>query len=177
MAIRPQKNGCGFTLFEFAVSVIILGVLAGTLLSRSALYQGEAERVAARQLVATLRAALQVRASEVRRQVGDSGLQMLLEENPFDWLIKKPENYLGEYYSPELEKMPTGNWLFDRRDKMLIYLVASQKSFSSDASNLLKFKVEFAHMPQQAGLTNGPAEVSKGVDLHQISDEAATKKD
>src|SRR5689334_1829595 len=138
MATKFGKNDSGFTLFEFAVSAAVLALLAAVLLTRLQFYREEAELVAVKQVVATLRTALQVRASEVAEREGTGGLRRLREANPFDLLAHKPDNYLGEYYSPEIEKMPAGNWVFDRGDKSLIYLLSSHKTFSSDASNLLK---------------------------------------
>lgn len=167
-------NSRGFTLFEFAVSATVLGALAATLLSRSLFYQQEAERVAVQQLVATLRTALQVRVSKVGSKAGAPDAMRLVEENPLDWLARKPDNYLGEFYSPEVEKMPGGNWVFDRRDKTLVYLLSSHKSFNSSTSKLLKFKVESVHLAVKAGAKNGPAEAPQAVVLHQVSDEAAT---
>ena len=161
----------GFTLFEFAVSVAVMGALAATLLSRSLFYQQEAEEVAVRQLIATLNTALKVRTS---KGVGTTRLDQLLEENPLDWLVRKPDNYLGEFYAPELEKMPRGNWLFDRRDKTLVYLLNSHKSFTSDTSNLLKFKVESVHLATKTESTNETGVALRGVVIHRLNDEAAT---
>ncbi|MGZ5199985.1 MAG: hypothetical protein ACXWC4_09465 [Telluria sp.] len=162
----------GASLFELAVAICVLAALAGVLLLRISAYQREAERVAVQQVVATLRAALAIRESAL----GQHGAKHLSEENPFEWLSEKPENYLGEYYSPDLEKIPVGNWVFDRRDKTLIYLLNSHKSFYFSASELLKFKVEFGQLPTQvAGLEKRPAEVSKGAVLVQVSDESGVE--
>jgi general secretion pathway protein G len=176
MENRFGKNYLGFTFFEFAISAAVLGLLAGLLLSRLLYYQEQAELVAVKQVVAMLRTALQVRVSEVAGRDGERGLRRLHEQNPFDLLAHAPDNYLGEYYSPELEKMPHGNWVFDRRDKCLIYLLSGYKSFSFDASNLLKFKVEFAES-QAAGQKKRPGEVSRALVLDQVTDRASAVLD
>jgi general secretion pathway protein G len=178
MANTFGRKYSGFTQFEFAISASVLALLAAVLLSRLFFYQEQAEMVAVKQLVATMRTALQVRASDVASRTGEGGLRRLLEENPLDLLEHKPDNYLGEYYSPDLEKIPSGNWVFDRRDKCLIYLLRSHKSFSSNASNLLKFKVEFAQLrAQAAAYKKRPGEVSRAVVLDQVNDQASAVLD
>jgi general secretion pathway protein G len=173
MATGFGKKYSGFTFYEFAISAAVLAVLAGLLLTRASFYQEEAERVAVRELVGTLRRALQLRVSSLH---GQRGTRALLEENPLDWLAKKPDNYLGEFYSPELEKMPGGNWLFDRRDRCLIYLLNNHKSFYFQASNLLKFKVEFARLQGQAAQATGrPAEVPTALVLAELVDQASAE--
>lgn len=157
----------GRSLLEFVVCVIVLAVLLGVFLTRAAFYRGEAERVLADNTVATLRAALPIRLEALRREQGTRAVELIAEENPLDWLSAKPENYLGEFYAPNLEKMPHGNWLFDRRDKCLIYLPNSGKSFSQYASNFPKFKVKFAHLPAVKGSNSGP--LQDGVVLEQVN--------
>lgn len=166
-----RRASSGFTLFEFAVSAALLGVLATVLLARVQIYQEQAERVAVEQVVATLRTALAVKTTQAH--LDDQLLRQLLEANPLELLERKPENYVGEYYAPDLEKIPHGNWLFDRRDKCLIYLVNSHKSFYFNASNLLKFKVELAQLPRQATTQKqGTAQAAKSVMLVQIEGQA-----
>jgi general secretion pathway protein G len=178
MATRFGKNYSGFTLFEFAISASVLALLAAVLLSRLLYYQEQAELVAVKHVVATVRTALHVRASDVASREGQRGLQRLLEDNPFNLLANKPDNYLGEYYSPDVKKMPSGNWVFDRRDKCLIYLLSGHKTFSTEASNLLKFKVEFAELQTEvAKYTKRPAEVSRALVLDQVNDQASAVLD
>jgi general secretion pathway protein G len=172
MASAGGNKHAGFTLYEFAVSGAVLAVLAGLLLSRAAVYQEEAERVAVQELVGTLRRALQLHASGLRDH--QRATRQLLEDNPLDWLARKPDNYLGEFYSPDLEKMPHGNWLFDRRDKCLVYLLDNHKSFYFRASKLLKFKVEFARLQGQAAqATSRTREVYGALILAEVGQASA----
>jgi type II secretory pathway pseudopilin PulG len=170
MRVASRRHPLGFTLYEFAIVAGVLGALVGVLLLRTQFYQDEAEQVAVRQVVSSLRIALTLRAAEVGAKEGQRGLLRLVEENPLDWLAEKPRNYFGEYYSPELKEIPAGNWVFDRRDKCLIYLLKDHKSSSLSASNLLKFKVEFAQLPKENGKSrNRPAEATTGVVLSQVN--------
>lgn len=173
-----KRASRGFTLYEFAIAAGVLGALVGILLLRTISYHEEAEQVAVRQVVSSLRIALALRANEASIKGGARRLKALLEENPLDWLTEKPRNYLGEYYSPELKEIPAGNWVFDRRDKCLIYLLSHHKSFSPEASNLLKFKVEFAQLPRENGSRrNRPAEVITGVVLTQLDEQVSAATD
>lgn len=164
------KKRCGFTLLECAVAAGLFSLLVAGLLGRVGLYHEEAERVAAKQLIGTLRAALQVRAVQARGTHGEPGLGRLLQENPMGWLSEKPNNYLGEYFAPELEQLPAGNWLFDRAEHSLIYLLGSHKSFSSETSKFLKFKVKFIALSQPSTAA-GLIKVSESVAIDQVTDQ------
>lgn len=174
MTSKPGKNCCGFTLFEFAVAAGLLGLFVAALLSRVVFYQGEAERVAAEQLVGTLRTALEVRAAQTVAHGGQQGLDRVAEENPMGWLLEEPRNYLGEYYAPPLEKLPVGNWLYDRNDKTLVYLPASYKSFSLQTSKFLKFKVKLIRLPNLT-VIKGPSKINKGIRFDQVDDPVAAQ--
>jgi general secretion pathway protein G len=166
----------GFSLFELAVSAAVLAVLATVLLIRTQQYHGEVERQAVEQTVGVLRAALQLRLQRGGKEPPPAELARIIEQNPFDLLPQKPPNYLGEYYAPPLETIPTGNWVFDRRDKTLVYLLSSHRSFSFDGSKFLKFKVEFAQA-RLSGRKNGPKEVPNRLVIVQVSDQAAIDSD
>jgi general secretion pathway protein G len=176
MANATGKHEGGFSLFELAISLIVFAVLATVMLVRTQQYHGEVERQAVQQTVDVVRTALRVRLAKGGRVIPPAELARIAEQNPFDWLGQKPDNYLGEYYSPDLEAMPAGNWVFDRRDKTLVYLLSSHRSFSFSASKFLKFKVEFAHA-RMPGNKNGPKEVPNSLVVVQLSDQAAVDID
>jgi type II secretory pathway pseudopilin PulG len=173
MANPIDRRGRGYAVVEFAVAVTVFGVLVAVLLWRTRQYNAEMEREAVQLTVHVLRNALQSRLVGAGPAPRADELARLAEANPFDLLEQKPANYLGEYYSPDLNSLHRGNWVFDRRDKTLIYLLNSDESFSLNASRLLKFKVEFAHAQLTLGKTNGPAEVPKSLVIVQVSDPAA----
>lgn len=173
----PAAGGqCGFTLFELAIVAIIVSVLAGVLLARMQQYRGEAQLESVRQTIGLLQVAMELRVVKAGGPAHPAELRRLAEENPFDWLDQKPANYVGEYYSPDLQEIPSGNWVFDRRDKTLIFLLNEHKTFAFSASNFLKFKVKFrqARMP---GGKHGPAEVPKGLVIAQLGDQSAGNND
>ncbi|MBD8529506.1 MULTISPECIES: hypothetical protein [unclassified Massilia] len=143
----------GATRLELALGAILGAVLSGLLLNSVISYQGESERVAAKQLVGSLRTALAVRSARIISTTGEAGLLELSHQNPMTWLQQQPKNYLGEYYSPNKDALPRGNWYFDRSAKTIVYLTAAEKSFSTGTQKFMTFKVKLLRVP-------GPADAS-----------------
>jgi general secretion pathway protein G len=140
-----NKKQRGFTLLEFALVVLVSSIVSAVVLNRFEYYREQAEITAARQVVAALRTSLQVRAAELASKGRDQDLQQLAADNPIKLLSWKPANYLGEYYAPAPKQIGQSGWVFDPRDKTIVYLPKNTDSFTFGASKLLKFKVEFAH--------------------------------
>jgi type II secretory pathway pseudopilin PulG len=154
-------------MLEFAVAASLLGLLVAALVTRMLFYQAEAERVAVEQLVGTLRGALQVQSARVLAGEGVPGLERLAEDNPMNWLARKPKNYLGEYYAPQLNQLPKGNWFFDRRDKTVVYLPSASNTFSSETSKFLKLKVKLLRLPSSTQI-KGQSKINYGIVLDQV---------
>jgi general secretion pathway protein G len=143
---RKQGQGAGeggFTLLEFAVVTLVSSIVSAVALNRVEYYREQAEIVAARQVVASLRTSLNVRSAQLATRGEEQALKKLAADNPMNLLLWKPENYLGEYYAPDPKEIGRAGWVFDPRDKMLVYLPKNTESFSFSTSRLLKFKVEF----------------------------------
>ncbi|NRR31866.1 hypothetical protein HSX11_16955 [Oxalobacteraceae bacterium] len=160
-----RRRGSG--LFEFAVAVIVIGILSTILLNRMHAYQLEAERVAVDMTVANLREALKIRLAEGNLPGRKPDLDELAEQNPLNWLAEKPRNYAGEFYAPARQDVQPGNWYFDRRDKTLVYLLNTGKTFSLSQLYALKFKVKFNRLPTNLAKPTG-APPQDGVTLEQI---------
>ena len=142
MRLRHKGQG-GFTLLEFAAVMVVSSIVSAVALDRFEFYREQAEIAAARQVVAALRTSLQVRTTQLMSSGRDQELQRLAAENPIKLLAWKPANYLGEYYAPDAREIGAAGWVFDPRDKTLVYLPKNTESFSFSTSRLLKFKVEF----------------------------------
>jgi prepilin-type N-terminal cleavage/methylation domain-containing protein len=176
MISRKNNGGChkansrGFTMFEFAVSAVIFAILMAILVNRLGVYQEEADRAKAEQLVGTMRAALQFKVGELIVTSRQASAVKFLDENPIDWLMEKPDNYLGEYYAPPPGTLPKGNWYFDRTSKTLVYLLNNGKSFVEGQSNLLKFKVKFSELNGNSAMPSGQPAAIKGVVLEQVTE-------
>jgi type II secretory pathway pseudopilin PulG len=159
----------GASLLEFAVSLIVVGILGGLLLQRLWYYQGEAEQVAVKMTVANIRSALEIKVAQAKLPGSSLDLTFLTEENPLNLLKVKPVNYAGELYSPSKEDIGAGNWCFDRSDKSLIYLLNNEKSFEDSQSKLLKFKVKLTRLPQRPAKPSGAPD-NDGVAFEQVKD-------
>lgn len=159
----------GVSRFEFSVAVAILAILAGVLLERVAFYQEQAELVAVQEVAANIRAALDVKMSQAQLpgRAVDPGL--LAAQNPIALLDRKPANYLGEYFSPDNNELPAGNWYFDRHDKTLIYLLNNRETFGNAPAKLLKFKVKLLRLPTKVAKPSGASE-NTGVTFEQVND-------
>jgi prepilin-type N-terminal cleavage/methylation domain-containing protein len=138
-----KKGQGGFTLLEFAVVLLVSSIVSAVALNRFEYYREQAEIAAARQVVASLRTSLNVRTAQLLSRGQEQELQKLAVGNPMNLLLWKPANYLGEYYAPDPKEIGRAGWVFDPRDKTLVYLPQNTESFSFSTSRLLRFKVEF----------------------------------
>ena len=161
----PSTRQHGATRLEAALASILAALLAGVLLNSLISVHAETEDVAAKQLIGSLRTALAVRSAKIISTTGEPGLLALAQQNPMTWLQQRPQNYLGEYYSPENEALPSGNWYFDRSAQTLVYLSAADKSFSSGIQKVLIFKVKL--IPVSAPLNAG-RQGTAGLVLEQL---------
>ncbi|MGB9107964.1 MAG: hypothetical protein WCC39_04660 [Telluria sp.] len=123
--------------------VLVSSIFSAVALNRYEYYREQAEIAAARQVVASLRSSLNVRSAQLASQGEERALKNLAADNPMNLLLWKPENYLGEYYAPDPKEIGRAGWVFDPRDKTLVYLPKNTESFSFSTSRLLRFKVEF----------------------------------
>lgn len=157
----------GFTLFELAIAVSIIAILAGALLNRIIFYMEQAELTAMQQVVGTLRSAMHLKVSQLYVSGRMGELATMVDENPMDWLAETPSNYVGEYYVTSINEVAPGNWYFDRRQKKLVYLLNHGKNFSDPTLNVLKFKVKLSSVVGKQ--PSGTASVD-GVTLAQVSE-------
>ena len=170
MEMPGARRQSGATRLELAVATVLAVLLVGVLLNSIISYQAEGERVAAKQLIGSLRTAFAVRSAQAISTRGEPGLLALAQQNPMNWLQRRPANYLGEYYSPRKEALPRGNWFFDRRATTLVYLPAGQKSFSSEIQKVLIFKVKLVRV-------SGPVDAARqekgsaGLVLDEVDDQ------
>lgn len=143
-----RAPGRGFTLFELAVSITIITVLIGVLLQRMQLVQQQAEMVKVEQTIGILRSALALKTARMQAGQERDNIANMANMNPMMLLQSPPQNYLGELFAPEQKDLTPGNWYFDKKEKMLVYLLNHRKSFPTGTANSLKYKVKFSHSPQ-----------------------------
>lgn len=148
--MRPAR---GFSLFELAVVICIIGVLAGMLLTRLTLYQEQAEMAAMENTLGILRSSLAMRSGQLVAKGQGSELIKLLTINPMDLLAQKPSNYAGEYYSPQKAKISPGNWYFNRKKYLLVYIKRTGATPQAGNNTHFFYRVELIRSLDDA---NGP---------------------
>jgi prepilin-type N-terminal cleavage/methylation domain-containing protein len=143
----------GFSLFELAVVIAIIGVLAGMLLTRLTMYQEQAELAAMENTLGILRSSLAMRSSQLRARGQAGDLAKLVTINPMDLLAQKPANYAGEYYSPQKAKISPGNWYFNRKKFLLVYIKRTGATPRGADDTTFSYRVELIRSLDDA---NGP---------------------
>ena len=140
-----EKRGAGRSgLLGFFVVFAVAAALSAVLLHRLADVHHRAQQAAARQVLSAVQTAFQARLA--RAPVRESGLAALARQNPVSWLDRAPGNYKGEVDDVAIASLEEDTWVFDRRDRSLMYIPRGYKSLSFNAATLLKFKVEFPHI-------------------------------
>lgn len=169
VATGTHAHGRGFTLFELAVSITIITVLVGVLLQRMQLVQQQAEIVKVEQTIGILRSALALKTARMQAGQERDNIAGMANMNPMLLLQSPPQNYLGELFAPEPKDLNPGNWYFDKKEKMLVYLLNDRKSFPTGTANSLKYKVKFFYSPQNIAETQVGSEAIS-ISIAQVND-------
>lgn len=126
----------GFSLIELVVALTLVAIFAGVLLERMVYYQELAEKASMEQVAADLRSSVNLRAAELALENRFTELDALALQNPFDLLVRKPQNYLGVLEASSPEQAISGNWYFDRKSKEVVYSVDLGRYFTPDERGL-----------------------------------------
>ena len=155
-------NTRGATLLELVIVAAVTALLAGVLLNRVTWYQRQAELAGVQQVVVALRSALRLQASALlARDGGEPALAALAAQNPMGWLVRTPGNYLGEYYSPVIDALPRGAWVYDKNNKTLIYLLIDGKNVTDETDHVMKFKVKLLPAISKPGKHMAPTALDR----------------
>ncbi|MDD4929476.1 MAG: type II secretion system protein [Gallionella sp.] len=133
--LGPRQSG--FTLLELIVVIIIAMVLMGTFLTRALFYQELAEKVAMESVAGALQTALTLQYGHMLAQGNSADVSKLAQDNPMNWLERRPANYAGEFYDPPPASVTPGNWLFDRKSHELIYVPRNREHLKPAADGRL----------------------------------------
>ena len=140
-----------FALPQFSIVAVVTAALSVILLHAADGRRRDAEAAAAGETVAALRVALQAEGARALAQGGAVTLTELAARNPMRLLPHPPANYLGEFALPRTGRVARHGWVFDPRDKTLVYLRSERESFAAGTSKLPTFKVEWIRNPATAG--------------------------
>lgn len=128
---RYPGREAGLSLLEFALLVIIVGLLMVIAMEKILRLEVDVERVNLERVIGSLRSALAV---EFARRVVDQRLATLAElqgANPMDYLQMRPDNYLGVHARPTPHSLPKGSWYYDSAEQSLVYLVKNTPYFET----------------------------------------------
>ena len=84
------------------------------------------------QVAADLRTSVNLRTAELALENRLAELDALVSGNPFDLLVRKPQNYLGVLESPSAERAHPGGWYFDNKSKEVVYSIDLGRYFTPD---------------------------------------------
>jgi prepilin-type N-terminal cleavage/methylation domain-containing protein len=122
----------GFSLIELVVALALVAIFAGVLLDRAVYYQELAEKASMEQVAADLRSSVNLRTAELALENRFAELDALVLKNPFDLLVRKPQNYLGVLEEPPADRVIPGNWYFDNKSKEVVYSIDLGRYFTPD---------------------------------------------
>lgn len=108
-------------LFEFAVGVAVIAVAALFLLDALARIEEQAEKLVVEATVRNIDSGLRLAQAELITQQRENERAALLRVNPVGWLERPPEGYIGEADGVDPEALAAGQWVWDRRARILIY--------------------------------------------------------
>ena len=146
--LAPQSSK-GFTLIELVIVIIIISVLMGLFMNRVMFYREQAEKVAMQEVAGAIQSALVLQYGQILTRGKPSDVAALADSNPMSFLQKKPSNYAGEFYAPTLLSAGAGNWVFDLKNRELVYLVGNAEHFKpgADGQKWVRFRVTAHHEP------------------------------
>jgi prepilin-type N-terminal cleavage/methylation domain-containing protein len=152
----------GFTLIELIVVIIIIVVMMGLFLNRMTYYQEQAEKTAMESVSGAIQSALVMQYGQIMTRGKPSDAAALVQDNPMNWLQKKPNNYSGEFYDPTPLAVAAGNWVFDLKSRDLVYVVRNANYFKpgKDGKKWIRFRVAVNHEPSLLSLQDAPAELT-----------------
>ena len=160
LSFRSSK---GFTLIELIVVIVIVVVMAGLFLNRMMYYVERAEKTAMEEVAGAIQSSLTMQYGQILTRGKSSDLPALVQDNPMNWLQKKPRNYAGEFYDITPLSVEPGNWVFDLKSRDLVYVVRNADYFKpgKDGKKWIRFHVAVNHeTSRQPSLQSAPAELT-----------------
>jgi general secretion pathway protein G len=145
-----RRRQQGLTLLEFALVVVIAGLLMGLAMTKILRLEADVERVNMQRTVSALNSAL---AMEFADRVVNGRLDTVPQMaaiNPMDWLAQVPATYVGTLGPAEAEAVPEGRWYYDAQQGLLVYRVAHAARFETGLEGLprARFRVEVVAHPR-----------------------------
>lgn len=127
--LAGRRRSAGFSLLELVVSIALIAVFAGMLLTRLLFYQEAAEKAVMELDATKLKLALQVHIGDLIARNQPLDYVAIARENPMQWLAEPVVGYHGEFGGDVSAELPTGGWYFDRSRAELVYVLNLDRNF------------------------------------------------
>ena len=136
----------GFSLIEFVVVIIAVGIVTGFALDRLLPIIGRAERIAFVQVKSELQSALLLEAAERIARGESNTLSTLNASNPMLLLFRPPANYLGAFPTQTAPATEPASWHFDTSNNRLVYRIGRYAAFEAleGPADRIELEVRFA---------------------------------
>jgi type II secretory pathway pseudopilin PulG len=115
-----RQSASGLTSLEFAIVLIILGASAYVLLRGLLFIEGESERAAFEDNRVALERALSYELMSRGTHGETQNPALLAQQDPFQWLERKPLGWNGNY--PAAGRGKPGGWYWDSRRTQVVYV-------------------------------------------------------
>ncbi|OGB23055.1 MAG: hypothetical protein A3I66_08535 [Burkholderiales bacterium RIFCSPLOWO2_02_FULL_57_36] len=149
---RIYRHRCaGFSLFELAIGITMIGLLATVLSERMLRYQEYAEKTAMEVTARNLRTGLRLRVADLMMRDRLHEIDRLLQDNPITWLETPPPNYIGERANAKQDDTVRGNWYFDNVRRELVYTPFRHRYFQPQLYGNHSIRYRIAAVPVTSG--------------------------
>lgn len=152
----------GFSLIELIIVIAILSILMSVFLDRVWYFQEMAEKAAMEENVGAIQSALTMLHAKGFARGAPEDVNRLTRENPVKWLQKPPRNYAGEFFNPTFHSVAPGSWIFDLKERELIYVLDRSDYFvpGKDGVKWIRFHINLQYEPlPQSGVQSEEQEL------------------
>lgn len=127
-------------------------------------YQEQAEKAAMEQVAGALQSGLILQYGHLLTNERGAEVKNLSQENPINWLMKKPPNYVGEFFAPTPGGISPGNWAFDLKNRELVYVPSHVDYFLPDSKGYkwVRYRTHLQY-EARAGIRNKSEQELTGV--------------
>ncbi|HYW92156.1 MAG TPA: hypothetical protein VFA95_06830 [Gammaproteobacteria bacterium] len=170
MASLPTRGRVGQRqrrMLEFALVVIVIGLVVAVLIDRVQKVMVEAERASVVEVVGQLRAALGMQVAKLVAEGDTRRLARLQGGNPMQLMARPPASYAGTVTGPDSNLKP-GHWYYDPKTHALRYRVRRPDVFVTPAkpADEIRYRVVLVYRDSNGnGRYDGPPDQAYRVEL------------
>lgn len=144
------RHSRGFSLLELVIVVCIVAVLLAIAADRLLVMRASAERTYVETTIGNIRSALGIKVAQLVAKGNPAGVALLANSNPIDVLAEHPESYRGVYFGVDPALFSGGDWYFDRRDHVLIFVLkyddlARVRRFPGSAPLVARYSISLVY--------------------------------